>query len=365
MEIAAPLSRPEEALPLLDAGADQLYCGVLSEEWIRQFTTFAPPSRMARRLSNLSSYAQLAQVCSLAHQRHKKVYLTLNAIFTRGQYQLLFEELPQAVDAGIDALILADMGVLLALRDLHLPVELHMGTGGTVFNPQTAFGYQDLGVSGVTLPRQLTLEEITRLTREVAPLKISVFLLNAACRNIDGFCTFQHGFTELHRDGLFDRLIASNLSYHGMRLLQQCPALLAQGFIKSAISRISGDACHLDYRVEITANPPASAREVKAWQRRLAFPAAFIYDLTACGLCALQSLASIPVHGVKIVGRSFSPQKKYTDVKLVRELLDFLSAQAPSAAEFAAWTRAKYKSTYGVDCRQACHYPEVAAEVSG
>ncbi|MBN1871705.1 MAG: U32 family peptidase, partial [Candidatus Omnitrophica bacterium] len=114
LKITAPFREKNEVLPLIEAGADELYCGYLSAEWTGRYTGLEFERK--GRGSNFTDLKELSDAVDLAHQRDIPVYLALNGLYVREQYPLLLKILSELDKIDFDAYIVADLGLLLTLR---------------------------------------------------------------------------------------------------------------------------------------------------------------------------------------------------------------------------------------------------------
>ncbi|MEM3641569.1 MAG: peptidase U32 family protein [Candidatus Bathyarchaeia archaeon] len=324
IKILAPVDKVEEVNQLIEAGADELYCGIISRDWIRKYT-IAALNRRPSPVCNFKSFEELRKCAEIAHSHGVPVELTINEhYYTEDQYPFLLDFTQKAIDAGVDSLIISDLAFLLTLHDMNTGIKIHVSTGGTAFNSETVKFYQDLGVSRVQLPRHLTIEEIREIHRETPNVEKGVFILNSKCANIDGFCTFLH-------------FPSSDPAYN--------------------------NACMLPYEIYVESSEDDERQIIagirqKVWQR-------FHIDDRPCGACALYDFSEMGLTYVKIVGRGYPTAKKVTDIKFIRTLLDFLR-ENPSKVEFASVARNLYTHTYERPCRVAmCYYPEVMINGKG
>ncbi len=195
MKLAAPISKVYEVGDVIKAGADELYCGVYTKEWRKKYSDIAAPSRHPGRSASLDDFQELHSVVKLAHIHNTPVSFTMNEFYSERQYDSVLGDIEAAINAGVDALIVVDINLLLMIKERGHNIKIHMGTGATTFNSQTVAFYKDLGVSRVILDRQLNIDEIGLIASRSPDMELEVFALNQKCHNIDGFCTFQHGLT--------------------------------------------------------------------------------------------------------------------------------------------------------------------------
>lgn len=119
--------------------------------------------------ANLSTVADLKRLVEKAHQARVPVFLTLNApTYTSRQIPYLVE-LGKRLEGevGVDALIVSDVGLIMALKDASVRIPLHISSLASAINSEAVRFFADLGASRVILPRSLSLAEIEVLIDEV------------------------------------------------------------------------------------------------------------------------------------------------------------------------------------------------------
>lgn len=339
ISILSPISRVDEVEDVITAGADELYCGVMPVDWRERYTVSASINR--RQEDNplpgtggphFRSFEELAESVRRAHASAVPVYLTVNEhYYAHHQYPYLFSYIERALEAGVDALIVGDVALLVTLREIRIPTAIHISTAGTAFNAETVRFYQELGASRIILPRHLTLEEIAAIAADVSGVELEAFILNSRCANVDGFCTFQHGLADLFHD---DETKRSYLN-----------------------------ACMLPYNIAVYGNQAKpldeETKETISWERQSIWSALHIDD-RPCGACALYELSRAGVHGVKIVGRENSRSKKIKDVAFINTVRTMLAEKDLSRETFRKRVRSLYQETYRWPCLVfKCYYPSV------
>ena len=98
MNILSPLSNVSETIPLIKSGADELYCGILSNNWKSSHNKIFTPNQRSPSSANLKSINELKKVSELTHKYNKKVYLTLNKQYTKKEFITVKEELPKIIN---------------------------------------------------------------------------------------------------------------------------------------------------------------------------------------------------------------------------------------------------------------------------
>lgn len=328
MKILSPLDSAAEVDLLIDAGAGEFYCGLLDERWHERYPVISLNRRPAGK-GHFRIFSDLKDAVSRAHDRSVPVYFTLNEhYYTAEQYGLLWHYIDGALEAGVDALIVSDFGLIAALQERAYSVPLHCSTGTTVFNRRSVQFFKELGVANITLPRHLSVEEIRRLSGKVRDIDFTVFILNSRCVNIDGFCTFQHG--------LSGREIPS--MYRNACMLP---------------FQVSGFSIQTSGHMRILPADSPQVQRQKLWER-------VHVDDHPCGACALFDLYAMGIGSVKIVGRGNPLDRKLKDVRFVSSLLEQVHSENVERESYLQHARTLYGSVYERSCRPfMCYYPEL------
>lgn len=357
LKILAPVRDCAEIDALADAGADELYCGVLSKEWKRLFTAAASPNRVERSAGNLDGFEKLAEVVDGAHERDLRVCYCLNGLFSLHQYERLLErETIQALDTGVDAIIVADPGVLLYIHEIDPGLEIHISTGGSVFNTETALFFTRLGVGRVILPRSLGREEVCRLAGNLPGVSLEVIVKNGGCMNEDGLCTFHHGLTD-EKSGR--KFIDSPAGRALFRICYRIPKPFRDPVMGRVLSNISGNGCSLPYKVNSLPGMPAEPQKKRLIRKRLRAVTGRAWSHAhVCGACAIPAFLKAGIDTVKIVGRTFPLERKVVDITFIKAIIEEAGKKGVSPADFTVAAKQIHLRIYGYSCGDNCYYPE-------
>lgn len=139
---------------------------------------------------------QLVMAVKMAHDKNVRVYLTCNTLPRENELETLPEFLETASGASVDALIIADLGVIAMARRYAPRTAIHVSTQMGVVNSETAKMLYDLGASRAVLARELSLAEIARL-RENTPrgMELEAFVHGAMCVSFSGRCVLSNYLT--------------------------------------------------------------------------------------------------------------------------------------------------------------------------
>ena len=139
---------------------------------------------------------ELPEAVAFAHAHNVRVHCTINTMPRNDEIARLPEHLERLNDAGVDALIVADLGAFTMAGKYAPNCQRHISTQASICNYETARAWYDLGASRVILARELSLEEI-RIIREKTPedLEIEAFVHGAMCVSYSGRCLLSNYMT--------------------------------------------------------------------------------------------------------------------------------------------------------------------------
>lgn len=177
MELICPAGTPAALEAAVGAGADAVYCGFRDETNARNF-----PGLNFSRDELRSSVAH-------AHRHGVKVLVAINTFPRAGALELWTRAVDDAVSAGADALILADVGLLAYAARRHPAQRLHVSVQAAAANVDAIrFYVEAFGVRRVVLPRVLSVPEIAAITRET-DCETEVFVFGGLCVMAEGRCS--------------------------------------------------------------------------------------------------------------------------------------------------------------------------------
>lgn len=186
MELICPAGTPAALRQAVDAGADAVYCGYADETNARNF----PGLNFSRE--------EMRDGIAYAHARGARVLVAINTFPRAGAVGIWQRAVDDAVRAGADALILADIGLLDYAARTHPRQRLHVSVQAAAANPDSIrFYVAAFGVRRVVLPRVLTVAEIAAITRAVAPCETEVFVFGGLCVMAEGRCSLSSYATGL------------------------------------------------------------------------------------------------------------------------------------------------------------------------
>ena len=139
---------------------------------------------------------ELPKAVAFAHDHGVKVHVTVNTMPRSAEVDGLPAHLERLDAAGVDALILADLGAFTMAGKYAPHCQRHISTQQSIANYATAQAWYDLGASRVVLARELSLEEVREIRRRVSPgLEIETFCHGAMCVSYSGRCLLSNYMT--------------------------------------------------------------------------------------------------------------------------------------------------------------------------
>lgn len=175
LEVLAPAGDEERFNSALNYGADAIYLGR------KQFGMRSSPLNF--------DFEQLVNAVELAHSKDVKVYLTCNTLPRNNEIPQFEQFVREAVEAKVDALIVADIGLLSLIKKYAPDMEIHISTQMGIVNYVTARELYDMGAKRIVLARELSLDEIAEIRAKTNPdMEIEAFVHGAMCVSFSGRC---------------------------------------------------------------------------------------------------------------------------------------------------------------------------------
>ena len=182
MELLAPAGDKNKLIMAINYGADAVY--------------------MASKRFGLRTFAgnfdmeELKWAVDYVHSHGKKIYITVNIIPHDSDMEGLDEYIKQLDELHVDAVIVADLGVIQIVRRVAPNLDIHVSTQANITNSETAKFFASLGVKRIVLARELSLEEISLLRKNLPEdVEIEAFAHGAMCISYSGRCLLSYFMT--------------------------------------------------------------------------------------------------------------------------------------------------------------------------
>jgi collagenase-like PrtC family protease len=183
LELVCPAGSPPALKAAVDNGADCVYIGFRD-------------STNARAFAGLNfDLPGTGEAVRYAHARGKKVFLALNTYPQAANWQRWQEAVDNAAEAGVDAVILADAGLMRYASRTYPELRLHLSVQGSATNYEAInFYHEHFGIRRAVLPRVLSLPQVEQLVQRT-PVEIELFGFGGLCVMVEGRCVLSSYIT--------------------------------------------------------------------------------------------------------------------------------------------------------------------------
>ncbi|TCS60564.1 peptidase U32 family protein [Varunaivibrio sulfuroxidans] len=321
MKIVVGASTPETISERIDVGADEVFCGYIPEYWLDEFQFFMSPGRRWGPMSSMTNLDGLNAAVAAAHDLGKKFSLTLNAQnITKGQLAVIERLIEELKTTDVDHLIVSDIALLRVLRRTWRDIPIHLSTGGTVFNANSAAFFQDLGVNRIIFPRALKLTDAYDIADAYPEMEFEIFTSHSRCLNIDGFCYFEHMIVYMSNE--------------------------APPFMNFSM-------CNIDYDIGVLSAQSLSAAESARIRQNMQQKWRFSSNPKTCRACDMFDCANHNIRYLKIPGRDCNSADKRTmmqqEISFLRRLTDSLDT-FPNSSAYQSFAQDQFHQTFREKC---------------
>jgi len=175
VELLAPAGNLEKLKIAINYGADAVYGGT---------STFDLRVRSGKEF-DLDSFKEGVEY---AHQRGKKVYVTINGFPFNSQLKLYRNHIAKMRDLNPDAFIVSSVGVIRMVKEIAPNIPIHLSTQANVMNVMDAGVYYDMGVSRIIAAREISLRDFEAIKKELPDLELEIFVHGSMCFAYSGRC---------------------------------------------------------------------------------------------------------------------------------------------------------------------------------
>lgn len=312
MDLVCPAGSLPALKAAIDHGASCVYLG------LRDATN-------ARNFAGLNfDDAGIASGIAYAHQRGRQVFMAINTYPQAGQPQRWQQALDKAVTLGVDAVILADPGLMAYAVQRHPQLRLHLSVQGSATNHEAInFYHRQFGISRAVLPRVLSLEQV-RLLVQKTPVEIEVFGFGSLCVMVEGRCALSSYVT------------GESPNTHGV--CSPAKAVRWQETPKGLESRLNGVLIDRYADGESAGYPTLCKGRFDVGNDHSYYAIEEPTSLNTLSL--LPQLVQMGVRAIKIEGRQRSPAYVAQVTKVWREAIDQCAAQPQHYSPKGQWMAA-------------------------
>jgi putative protease len=184
-ELLAPAGTLRNLRYAIAYGADAVYAGM-------------PRYSLRVRNNDFSRLEQLAQGIEAVHAQGKRFFLATNVLPHNSKIKTFMTDMEEAVALGPDALIMADPGLIMLVRERWPELPVHLSVQANTMNHASVKFWQQLGLKRIILSRELSLDEVEEIRQQCPDMELEVFVHGALCIAYSGRCLLSGYFN--HRD---------------------------------------------------------------------------------------------------------------------------------------------------------------------
>jgi Collagenase and related proteases len=326
MKIVTPLSQMNHYVSLAEAGADEFYCGIIPPEWLNTYNVTMPINRREWLLStcNICTYSTLRIIRRMVDEYHVPIKITLNAhYYVKEQYSMILDIVKRLTYYGFDTFIIADIALILYLRENGINCKIHLSGEAEVINHLSMQFYDQLNISRYVFPRKVTLADIKNIIQYHGKelYEYEAFFLNSICQFSGGFCNSIHG----------DQFQTTCwLPYKTVQTCEDSDRFRNTAKMLKIINKVTNK------EINKQGNTVMSG-----------------FAASGCGICRLNDLKDAGIEYLKVVGRGHDLDSLIKDIENIKSIIKM--ANYVDSSHYAEKVKSEY---FQNQCPIRCYYPE-------
>lgn len=297
MKLVVPLSNADDYEVLLEAGADEFYCGYVSLFWLKKYGMNIPINRREyMNRANICDSASMRIIAKKMNDLGHPVKITFNEIsYPEAVYTDIIRVIEELIDMGFNTFIVSDIGLLIRIRKSNLNCRIHLSGEALALNRESIAFFEQFQISRYIFPRKTPLNIIKDCIASNINSNCSyeAFVLNANCKYVGGVCN----------------------SIHCDEMKSLCFIPVETRFIQDKMfnSRLINQICF--YRKKQNSFIEKMKETFKDNK--------YSFGKHGCGLCYIADLSDVGVTHIKIVGRGTCTEHISSDIKNLKKACEF------------------------------------------
>ncbi|VAW76442.1 Uncharacterized protease YegQ [hydrothermal vent metagenome] len=184
-ELLAPAGTMRNLRYAIAYGADAVYAGM-------------PRYSLRVRNNDFNKVENLAAGIEHVHVHGKQFFMATNVLPHNSKVKTFLADMEPVIEMGPDALIMADPGLIMLVRERWPDIEIHLSVQANTMNYASVKFWQQLGIKRIILSRELSLDQVEEIRQECPDIELEVFVHGALCIAYSGRCLLSGYFN--HRD---------------------------------------------------------------------------------------------------------------------------------------------------------------------
>ena len=175
--------------PELLAPAGDMNCLIAADRFGADAVYIGGPLLQLRAEKAAFTEENIDAAAKLLHSKNKKLYVTVNSFTKNNEIEPLKDYARNLYGLGVDAVIVADLGAVRAIKQAAPNLEVHISTQANCCNYSAALAYHEMGASRIVVAREMTIDEIAEMHSKIPEdLEIEAFVHGAMCMAYSGRC---------------------------------------------------------------------------------------------------------------------------------------------------------------------------------
>ena len=314
MKIVAGLGCIDDYISLVEAGADEVFCGYVPYEWNKRYGSLFPLNRREVLYYNIqiNSFEDMKILSKMVEVYKVPVNITFNYLYyLEEQYEMIEGIIKELISIGFNDFIVADLALLLYLKEKSIKCSIHLSGECAELNRLSIEFFNKFHISRYIFHRKNTIEDMEACinNNEVKNLEYEAFILNEKCHYTGAFCSSLHCDEMIH---------LCKMPYEIAKVSEN-----ANSF-EEVNKRIEKYYKEFDENEEACEENKYDIEDEFDAEGEEEIVSSYILGETGCGLCALKRLKTAGVTHLKVVGRGNSVDNMKRDVENLRKAIDML-----------------------------------------
>lgn len=325
MKIVAGLGSIDDYIDLVEAGADEVFCGYVPYDWNKKYGNLFPLNRREVLYYNvqIGSLTDMKILRRMMDKYKVPVTITFNYLYyLEEQYEDIEKIIRDLTNIGFNEYIIADIALITYLREKEIDCIIHLSGEASEINSLSVDFYNKLDISRYIFHRKNTILDMESVIKNnsIKNLEYEAFMLNERCHYTGAFCS------SLHCDELAH---LCKVPYHMAKFNRKSNRF-------ETVDKKLNDYYKIDEEYDYD--------DVDEEQ--------YLVGGTGCGLCALKKLQKAGVTHLKVVGRGNFIDLMIEDVKNLKKAINMISS-TENSIEFEGKVK---QELFKGKCSGECYY---------
>jgi collagenase-like PrtC family protease len=298
MKIVTPLTNVDCYEPLVEAGADEFFCGIIPFRWLEKYGSLMPINRRESVVGkyNITEMNSMKIINRMVEKYHVPVKITFNAhYYISEQYPILHRLILDLMDIGFNTFIISDFAFIAYLRDKEIKCDIHVSGESEVTNRLSMEFFNQFNVSRYVFPRKITLNDMKEciLKNSIENIEYEAFVMNSLCRYSGAFCNAVHSDDMIHICDIPFKLTRETENSGRFKIVDKI-INKSRAFSANNLNNLNIDTSKEGYKL----------------------------GSSGCGACRIKELRDIGVTHGKVVGRGNKLENLVKDIRDVKKIND-------------------------------------------